>query len=714
MKTKLEQELANLKQGDHVCLIYENTAEQLAATVPFIIDGLARGERCVYIVNDRTIEEVVQALAAAGVDVVQERQRGALRLLTRQDTCIRTGQFVAQEMIDFIRQAEVEALADGFTGLRQMGDMTWVLGPEAGCERLIEFEALVNQLLANSKTVGLCHYNNSRFDAPCILEVMRTHPLAILGDQFCPNPYYEPPELVLSLDRQASAEFKRKRVAWWIAQLKQARADEQERERALEKLKQSERRLAEAQRVAHIGSWERDLFTNQVTWSDELYRLFDVQADEVDLSYQQFLNRLVPQDVDRIRAMVDAAIRDRRGFSCDYRITHLDGSVHVLHDRGGIIWNEKGEPIRLVGTAQDVTELRHAEQELKRQKMILQTIFDHIPVMINFVDAAGRVQMVNRHWEHVLGWSLEEAQARDLLSECYPDPEYRARVMEYILHPPPGWTDFRTRVRDGRTLDTTWALIVLADGTRIGFGEDITERKQAEQAHERYAVGLQALSRRLVNVQEEERRHLARELHDEFGQVLATITLHLHAVRGLAGDAARPQLDECAKLLQKAGEQVRSLALELRPTMLDTLGLEATLRWLAEQHQQRTGCQVQVVGHLSGAPLSPELAIACFRMVQEALTNVIRHAAARHVWIELSRSESVLELVVRDDGVGFDMIPTQEQAVRRGSLGMLGMRERVEILGGILHVESKPGRGTRIRTFFRLNEASEQPAEPEE
>src|ERR1700722_9893228 len=117
MKATLEQELNKLTQGDHICTIYENTAEQMAVAVPFIIDGLARGERCVYIVNDRTIEEVVQALAAAGGDVVRERQRGALRLLTRQDIRLRAGEFAPQAMIEFIRQAEAEALAEGFTGL---------------------------------------------------------------------------------------------------------------------------------------------------------------------------------------------------------------------------------------------------------------------------------------------------------------------------------------------------------------------------------------------------------------------------------------------------------------------------------------------------------------------------------------------------------------------------------------------------------------------
>jgi hypothetical protein len=154
MVAKLENELTKLKQGDHICSINDNASERLAVAVRFIIDGLARGERCIYIVEDSTIDEVVQALTAADVDVARERQRDALRLLTRQDTCLRAGEFAPQAMIELIRQAEAEALADGFTGLRQMGEMTWVLGPEPGCDQLIEFEALFDQTFKNSKTVG--------------------------------------------------------------------------------------------------------------------------------------------------------------------------------------------------------------------------------------------------------------------------------------------------------------------------------------------------------------------------------------------------------------------------------------------------------------------------------------------------------------------------------------------------------------------------------
>jgi two-component system sensor histidine kinase UhpB len=138
--------------------------------------------------------------------------------------------------------------------------------------------------------------------------------------------------------------------------------------------------------------------------------------------------------------------------------------------------------------------------------------------------------------------------------------------------------------------------------------------------------------------------------------------------------------------------------------MLETAGLEATLRWLAEQYQQHTRIATQVEGHLNGVP--GDLAIACFRIVQEALTNIVRHARARHVSIELCQGENVLELVILDDGVGFDVERTFEQAAGSGRLGLLGMRERVQIIGGSLEVHSQPDRGTRIRVSVPLAEAA--------
>jgi two-component system sensor histidine kinase UhpB len=152
---------------------------------------------------------------------------------------------------------------------------------------------------------------------------------------------------------------------------------------------------------------------------------------------------------------------------------------------------------------------------------------------------------------------------------------------------------------------------------------------------------------------------------------------------------------------------MRSLALELRPPLLETAGVDATLRWLAGKQQQATGAVVEVRGHLDEVP--EELATALFRVAQEALTNVARHAQAKHVWIDLSQEENAVEMAIRDDGIGFDVASTVARAAADDRLGHLGMRERVDLLGGTLAVDSAPGRGTSIRISIPMPVAAVGP-----
>jgi PAS domain S-box-containing protein len=366
----------------------------------------------------------------------------------------------------------------------------------------------------------------------------------------------------------------------------------QERERVLDKLRQSERRLAEAQQVAHIGSWERDLRTNQVTWSNELYRLFGLKPDEIDLSYERFLDFVVPQDVERIHALVDEAIRERGPFSSDYQIPLPDGSVRVLHEQGSVILNVEGMPIRLVGTAQDVTEVRQAEQTRK---------------------------------------------------------EYTAR--------------------------------------------------------------LHALSQRLLEVQEEERRHLARELHDEVGQLLTSLRLLLKPYGGAQSMPDPSKLEQAQAIVDQLLDKVRGLSFDLRPTVLDQLGLIPALFELFENYTKQTGVQVRFQHKNVERRFVPEVETTAYRIVQEALTNVARHAGPlkEGVTVRVWATQDMVSVQIEDRGYGFD--PEAVLATSRSS-GLAGMRERVMLLNGQLTIDSKQSVGTQITAELPLGSSTVESKQP--
>lgn len=237
-------------------------------------------------------------------------------------------------------------------------------------------------------------------------------------------------------------------------------------------------------------------------------------------------------------------------------------------------------------------------------------------------------------------------------------------------------------------------LVVAFDDMAEALEHREVERQQTEQA-------LQHLSRRILEAQEGERRAIARELHDELGQALQALKINLQTAQR-APQTISQRLEESLGIVDRTIQQVRNLSLDLRPSLLDDLGLIAALEWYIERNTQRTG----IVGHLAADPpdlrLSPTLETACFRVTQEALTNVTRYAQARHVWVELAQRGAQLRLRIRDDGVGFDAQAAQARSAQGTSFGLLGMRERVELAGGSFAVISAPGRGTEIRADFPL------------
>ena len=229
-------------------------------------------------------------------------------------------------------------------------------------------------------------------------------------------------------------------------------------------------------------------------------------------------------------------------------------------------------------------------------------------------------------------------------------------------------------------------------------------RQQAEAKRKEYGSKIQVLSRRLVEVQETERRHLARELHDEVGQALTAAQLNLQSLmQSPAFDPLDPRLNESLMAVERVLKQVQDISLNLRPSLLDELGLEPTLRWLTNRQAALAGLQATVRMDPLEQRLDPIIETQCFRIVQQALTNVVKHAQARGVTVDVSQDCGQLNLSVRDDGIGFDVEGLRENAVRGASLGLLGMEERARLAGGGLQYHSTPGQGTEVHAWFPLN-----------
>jgi hypothetical protein len=227
---------------------------------------------------------------------------------------------------------------------------------------------------------------------------------------------------------------------------------------------------------------------------------------------------------------------------------------------------------------------------------------------------------------------------------------------------------------------------------------DVTERLRVEQVQREYAEQLRQLSRRMFEVEETERRRLARELHDRVGQNVTALGLNLNLVRSeLPADILQkmsPRLNDCESLLYYTAQLVRDIQVDLRPPGLDELGLVAALNEHARQVAGRSSFKVTVIGTGFAPRLPPASEITFFRIVQEALNNISKHAHATEVTIALEASPDAVVVTVADNGCGFD--PAARSVKPTRSLGMVSMRERTESIGGKLRVESTPGKGTRV------------------
>jgi PAS domain S-box-containing protein len=506
---------------------------------------------------------------------------------------------------------------------------------------------------------------------------------------------------------------------------------------------EAEARYAAVCDAVPYGAWIYRADGTAELLSASFLELLDERAASAgEVPWFSFVHR---GDQGRVESLWKEVIAAGSPWDCEFRIAGKDGVVRDLLSRGAPLAAPNGGPVRYAGFQMDITERTELRQELVRLKEDLEfqvackteqlrdanrhlvmdladrmkaelalrdsesqlrAIYENALDSMIVLDDGRKILDANESAQHLFGIALEGMRRLrwdDLIApERLPDLEQRWRSL------PPGGTkkgEVDVRRGDGKARLVAFSLRAgILPGRHLITLRDITDHREAEES-------LRLLSHRLIRLQDDERRRIARELHDSTGQGLAALRMHLDALR-----AATPQMNPKAQEAMQAAEQtceactadIRTISYLLHPPLLDEVGLLPALEWYVSGFSERSGVHVTKEVKAPERPLSRDLNTTLFRIIQEALANVHKHADTKLATIRLYTEPNRLVLEIGDQGRGFDLerLQNRKAGVEGLGVGLTGMRERVRQLGGTLEIfPANPG--TLIRATFPMREVNE-------
>ena len=409
---------------------------------------------------------------------------------------------------------------------------------------------------------------------------------------------------------------------------------------------------------------------------------------------------IVARDFKEIKAGVNQSQEEAfKSWTMDLEFICKDGSTIWTESKVSILRNPDGRPVGFIGIVRDIAERRRAQELFK-------TLANNSPIAVYIVQD-GKFQFVNLQFQQHAGVSESELLGTDASEFVLPKDRDMARRMSLAMlkgersNP----YEFRFVSHDGRT---KWVIERVSSiqhngrpATLANF-MDITERKHSEEVLMRSESQLRLLSQRIIEVQEEERARIARELHDQLGQELVALKIEAVSLAEKLADA--PVLRERARAILDLAERLDAtshrIAVNIRPEILDELGLVKAIQWYAEDFERRSGISCPVEAPVDEPLLPKQTATSAYRIVQEALTNVWKHSRASQAKVKVTATDTVLSVSVSDNGAGMDLKRLSDLP----SLGLLGMRERARLVGGRLSIKrNRGGRGTCVAAHLPIS-----------
>lgn len=691
--------------GAHFCHFYQSLDDLLGVLIPYLKTGLENHEFCLWVVSEPfSVDSACAALKQHLPEMARYQSAGSLEVISQSEWYLKENRFERQGVLNAWQERLAWARANGYAGMRVTGDESWVT--EREWEAFSAYEQELECWVAGQPVFVLCTCSLARVSAGRFFAVAQKHSY-VLARRLGIWEMIETPELKrakgevnrLNGELESKLVERSRLLAGMNDDLKREMAERRRAEKALRESNERFRRYFELgligmvitsptknwqevnDKVCEILGYDRNELT-RMTWT-QLTHPDDLEADLANF------NRVLAGEID--------------GYSMDKRFIRKDGKIIYATISVKCLRRANGSVDYFVALLQDITERRRAQEEIAFQASLLNQVRNAVIA----TDFNGRIVYWNKFAEQVYQWKADEVLGKSILEVTVPPESLDAgRGILANLASAGFWEgQLFVRRKDGITFPIHVVNTVYRDAEDqpkgiIGVSIDVTERQMAEDALRATGIELRALSASLNSAREEERARISRELHDELGAALTSLKWELARIDKPDSDtggvptssARRHKIESMKELVDLTINTVRRISSELRPTILDDLGLVAALEWQAKQFETRTGIHCQLDVSTEEVDLNREQITAVFRIFQEALTNILRHAQATKIQIRINRENNEFRLEVIDDGRGI----SEEQKTGVQSLGLIGMRERAHLVGGKIEIIGVPGQGTTL------------------